>query len=186
MINTTAGDFDQLGVDFINKVRSHKNTSNPDYDDAALSTALLGQSIPYIRNRIKEFGKEINSELSSNSGSFGAMIANPPSTSKIGWTKERGYGSNGLTFLINDTAYNGYYLHGTPSVNTGNGEWTAQIYVEVIDHFGLDNNDLFKFEDMPLLGKGFTSWWLLHHVHGYVPFRSKMRFLFEISRDYIP
>jgi len=89
--------------------------------------------------------------------------------------------------LINDTQYNGYYLQTNPLIiNTVTGEWTADIYVEVIDHFGLDDGNLGKNQNRRIFnaGEGFTAWWILQHVRGYAPFRTKMRFLFKIRGNY--
>ena len=72
------------------------------------------------------------------------------------------------------------------------GEWEGVFYVEALDHFGLDNEDpnhrinlftipVFDFRvRSPLyqhLDHGFACWWTLQHLQGYVPFRTKLKFM---------
>jgi hypothetical protein len=60
-------------------------------------------------------------------------------------------------------------------------EWSMDIFVEILDHFGLDRNDVLTYQTLKPLGvpfrvAGFPAWWDLQHQRSYVPFKTKIRF----------
>lgn len=92
---------------------------------------------------------------------------------------------DGLKILLNDTEYTEVFLD---QFNSGpNGTWDAYITIVIHDHFGLDKNDVLKYQNVPLeIGLGFASWWLLQHVRNYVPFETIVRVQRKLSLVAVP
>ncbi|NRA48914.1 MAG: DUF3289 family protein [Phaeodactylibacter sp.] len=61
------------------------------------------------------------------------------------------------------------------------GNFTAFVYFEILDHFGLDKGDAVDWGNTPIVGKSFESWWHLQHKRGYTPFRTRVMMVFEIA-----
>jgi len=90
---------------------------------------------------------------------------------------------SGSTILINDVEKVEVYLEDI-DVNTTTGQWTATIYLKVIDHFGLDISDLTGRNTWRQGILGFTAWWRLQHQRDFKPFRTLLRIKTNINGKY--
>ena len=89
--------------------------------------------------------------------------------------------------MMNDTEYTKIHKQNY-NYDPNTKEWEGTFYIEVFDHFGLDDEDLGKFQNatFPFTinktpGRGFASWWLLQHHKGKKPFRTQMKFIVNIK-----
>lgn len=61
----------------------------------------------------------------------------------------------------------------------------------IYDHFGLDKNDVLKYQSKGLLsdpfnaGIGFAAWWRLQHTRGYKPLRTMIVLNASIKGEYM-
>lgn len=62
-----------------------------------------------------------------------------------------------------------------------NKTWKACLYVEVIDNFGLDDNDIKKFQSNLLVGRSFAAWYILQQRKGFRPFQTKIKMMYCIE-----
>ena len=91
--------------------------------------------------------------------------------------------TGGSTILLNDTEISSVYLENM-SVNTTAKTWSATIYVDVLDHFGLDDDDISGRNLWRRCIPGFGAWWTLQHKRDYMPFRSVLRIKTNINGTY--
>ena len=91
---------------------------------------------------------------------------------------EKEYYLQGPLILINDISQIIYYL--ADFEIDQNSNWQAIIQVQVIDHFGLEDEDPIKklFDLIPYqcLDCGFAAWWILQHKYNYKPFRTLIEY----------
>ena len=65
-------------------------------------------------------------------------------------------------------------------------EWQCTFYFQVFDNFGLDDEDLLKFQGYNsslLFGRKLASWWILQKVRNYKPFRTEIRHVVTLKGD---
>lgn len=76
---------------------------------------------------------------------------------------------HGLQILVNDTEKTDIYFKNYSL--DANGNWEAELIIEITDHFGMDKNDALNYQ-----GKhgGFGAWWTLQHKRNYKPFITKI------------
>lgn len=88
----------------------------------------------------------------------------------------------GLKIMMNDTEYSRVFIHSYDYISKTK-EGQGMFYIEVFDHFGLDNEDLIKFQNSwpAQIGRGFVAWWVLQQLKGKKPFRTQMKFLVKLK-----
>jgi Protein of unknown function (DUF3289) len=59
---------------------------------------------------------------------------------------------------------------------TGTGTLVYTLY----DHFGLDWEDVLKFQDYPIAGNGFKAWYILQHYRTAKPFITEIKFEYPL------
>ena len=179
---------EQASDEYIARFRSN---SASDYTNDKLRIEV--QRTPEWKNAVKTFGKNlvsvINKECKANpskcglASTYNAMKAELPIAQRPKFEVAT-YGKRALTFLINDTEAT-YFNIERLYVNPSTGRWTATVHMEIIDHFGLDYNDVIAYQDLRIkyikFGKGFSSWYLLQNKYKIKPFRSKLRYKIELA-----
>lgn len=150
------------------------------YENRSLSFLIANTN--QVKNKIKLFGQDFEDELERIDGNIDEF--QPLELARIrryifGFSN---YGRIGPTILINDVVKVSYYLQFF-DIDPG-GNWIGLFYVDVIDHFGLDdkdpNNKKFGLP-FQFLDDGFASWWILQRLRGYRPFRTNIKFLVRLS-----
>jgi hypothetical protein len=156
------------------------------YDDSDLINLL--QHTYELRNKVKQFGKILGEELKkvNYDKTKVRQIVLLPELRPI-FSRANGYLFIGPTILINDTEQINYYLKSC-EIDIVENKWKAYLDVEIIDHFGLDDDDptnKIKITGISMqyqfLHSGFAAWWILQHRRAYVPFITKIKFRAEIS-----
>jgi len=147
------------------------------YEDSDLSKEIIGTN--EVRNKVKLFGEELNELLASVGGDIEQIQGIDLDQSfHLVFGARQGYLTVGPTVLINDTEQINYYLQSYTIDDMG--KWQGYFYVEVWDHFGLDNNDPNnRILNIPyqFYHSGFACWWILQHRRNYIPFKTKIKFL---------
>jgi hypothetical protein len=144
-------------------------------DNTALSNAVM-KSIA-MQNYVKHIGAKLRHALSQNNGDFNnisiqlsdASIDRPRFSEK----------TTGLGILINDTEQTKIHILAS-SFDEDTGEFEAFLFFEILDHFGLDDGDVIEWGNSAF-GLNFQAWWLLQHHRGYVPFRTRIMNVFQIT-----
>jgi hypothetical protein len=154
------------------------------YDDVGLSNLI--KQTNELQNKVKRFGKIFENKLRGAEGDYNQINHfRLPQDLRYVFSKANGYLLKGPTILINDVSQVRYHLQSC--VFDSQGNWHGVFYVEVIDHFGLDNDDpnhgigpfsLLTYQDLHC---GFAAWWSLQHQHAYKPFRTRMRFIVALQ-----
>ena len=134
---------------------------------------------PTTRNFLKNFGYVLNNKLKETNGEI-----NNVQLFSLGDVRPIYNDNNyeGLRIMMNDTEYSSVFKQ-TYEYDSKTKGWQGTFYVEVFDHYGLDNDDLIKFRNSKPdhIGRGFVAWWLLHHHKGKKPFRTQMKFLVKLK-----
>lgn len=171
------GTLKEVGRSFVDKFLSeHGNLQNR---DQCMATAMFNDELSNVvrhtsemRNFMKRFGELFNTKLQEKEGNVNLIPEiemgdiHPHFRSKADLC-------NGLTIIINNTSQtrvwydNGFVLD-------AEGNWSADFFFEIVDHFGLDRTDLLSFQNKPISGDGFASWWVLQHRDGYRPFITRI------------
>ena len=122
-----------------------------------------------INNFTKEFGSILAAQLKITSGDINKInqIDIPQSVRPIFNGLFNKF--NGLQILVNDTEQTEVYLKNY-QIDT-NGNWEAEIVIEITDHFGLDKNDALNYQ---YKHSGFGAWWTLQFKRDYKPFITKI------------
>ncbi len=165
--NTSMGNLQLIGDEFIQRFRDKISS---DYYHLGLIEEV--RQSPNMINYMKSFGEQLNNRLRSNNGNIniGAPILMTTRPAFTGMYNR----FHGLTILINDTEHTTiYYLDGF-TLNSQTGVWSGNFYFEVTDHFGLDKEDVLKYQGVQL---GFAAWWVLQHKRDYPPYRTKFTIL---------
>jgi hypothetical protein len=134
----------------------------------------------HMISTIHDFGKYLNDELKLVNGNLNFVNWNDFSERYRPIFRD-GENSTGLRILINDTETMLVYSLGDYTYDVSTKQWSGSFYFQTFDNFGLDNEDLLKFQMHPLFGQGFASWWILQHKWGYHPFRTELRSVFKIK-----
>ncbi len=176
-IGTTISDLTGLGFvakDFIDKFSMNGSIIIP-YEHPTLNQKVAVRT-RYI-NFIKSFGKDLEERLSFAQGDISLV-------QKIEYFKGDNQKHpvfntlfdriNGLQILINDTEFTMIYEEPNSYIyNPQTKDWSINVIIKIIDHFGLDFNDVirYQFEDF---GAGFAGWYILQHKRNYVPFLTRI------------
>jgi uncharacterized protein DUF3289 len=171
---TSMGALETVGDEFIGHFRN--TTEIHDYHNPVLSAHVKDTKV--MKNFIKNFGERLNNALQANGGDINSilevempLIERPIFNSD--WHKIRGY-----TILINDTEQTTVNQMTDFQINLNTGDWSGSFFFEINDHFGLDRSDVLKYQG---INDGFAAWWLLQHVRGFIPFRTKIRVIAKIK-----
>lgn len=140
------------------------------------------------KNFIKKFGYDLNNELKNTNGNINSIPLIYYDREVInGHPIYNDSNIEGLKIMMNDTEYSKIHRQ-SYHFDSITKEWEGTFYIEVFDHFGLDDEDLIKFQNTTLpftlndtTGKGFASWWLLQHHKGRIPFRTQMKFIVTLK-----
>jgi hypothetical protein len=157
--------------DYIQRFRSKNST---DYFHHDLSEEV--RKSPEMRNYMKLFGYLLNKEIKGNIN-FSSIKINmdkihPVFKSNMEFSTSNKYNLiHGLQILINDTEATNIWNLGNLGIDLQTGEWTGTFIFEVTDHFGLDKDDVLKYQQF---SRGFAAWWVLQHKKNYPAFRSKI------------
>jgi hypothetical protein len=151
----------------------HENEAKFDYYNEQLSTMVMNST--QMRNWLKTYGKDLNDELIETEGDIDEVIA-PSDVSRPALNE-----SHALTILINDTQKTNVYRLDSYNYDTQTGEWDCHFLVNVIDHFGLDDDDVIDFQNHFPGGNGFIAWWALQHRYGWAPFRTDIWFVVHLG-----
>lgn len=143
-------------------------TDGSKYYDQALSTYVMNST--KMRNWLKQYGKELNDELTANNGNINNIIV--PNIQRPAMNENNGFG-----ILINDTQQTFMYLLDSWEFDSNTGEWNGRFMVNVTDNFGLDDDDAEQFQYIP----GFVAWWALQHRRGWHPFVTDIWFVVRLS-----
>jgi len=160
-----------------------KNKTGGDYYNTDLSNVLRSSGPMY--NALKNIGQNISSTLKNNTqfqnnpNSFmfnEFLLANCRPVFSGDWI-------SGSTILLNDVEINQVYLESL-NVNKDAHTWSATLYLNILDHFGLDDDDI-SGQNLWRRGViGFGAWWTLQHKRDYTPFRSVVRLRTNINGSY--
>jgi hypothetical protein len=148
------------------------------YDDPDISELIMQTN--EVKNKVKTFGLDFQIKLEEVNGQIELISSEIlPNDLRYIFSAANGYLFKGPTILINDVSQVRYHLQSFDIDTVGN--WQGIFYVEVVDHFGLDNNDpnhrLKRVFTYQFLNDGFASWWILQHRRNYKPFRTKIKFV---------
>lgn len=156
--------------------RSFNNLST-DYFSPIMSNAAKNHVS--MKNFIKIFGNSLNDQLKLKS--IDQIVIQLFNTHpKFNNTSDN---LSGLRIMLNDTEYSEIFIQNY-TYNPITQEWVGTFYIEVFDHFGLDDLDLKSYQNSwpSVVGGGFASWWILQHKKNKAtPFRTKMKFLVELK-----
>ncbi len=158
------GQLRQVAHEFVNLFKT--NTS----PNTVATNPILNQKVEIsgvFANFTKKFGARLQTKLRETNGDINGMsIQMEDVHPKFG-----GYYNMvaGLTILLNDTEQTTIRLESYDPLP--NGKFIAVIEVTIMDHFGLDKNDVVSKQHMH---DGFSAWWILQHNRGYVPFQTKV------------
>ncbi len=148
----------------------HENDDNTlNYYNELLSTTVMNST--NMKNWIRRYGLELNTQLSANDGDIDAVNA-------FTIARPRLNESNGFTILINDTQETNVFRLDSYNFDQQTGEWNCRFIINVKDHFGLDDNDV---RDFQWHHAGFISWWMLQKIHAQAPFITDIWFVVQIS-----
>jgi len=150
-----------------------------------MSNAAKGKTT--TKDFIKKFGDDLNNNLKLNNGNINTIpFIIYPEALRIHPIFDDS-NTEGLRIMMNDTEYTKIHRQ-SYNFDPITREWEGTFYIEVFDHFGLDDGDLVKFQNATLPytlnkkpGKGFASWWLLQHHKGRKPFRTQMKFIVTLK-----
>lgn len=161
-----------------------------DYFSAIMSNEAKNHE--NVKNFIKKFGELLNDELQKQKGDINKVTALDLKQlrPKFNLFADNFYG---LTVMMNDTEHARIYKQYF-NFNPSTKKWEGTFYIEVFDHFGLDNKDLLKFQNykitikgfeigdnLPVMDEGFEAWWLLQHTRYKKPFRTVMKFIVDLK-----
>lgn len=148
-----------------------KFKNNPtvfDYYNSSLSTHVM-ESIN-MRNWLKDYGYELNERLKEKNGEINDVI--PPEIPRPAMNENMGF-----TLLINDTQKVNTYLLDSWDFDSTTGAWEGYFMVNLVDHFGLDDDDAVDYQYSP----GFVSWWALQYRKGWHPFKTDIWFVVQLG-----
>jgi hypothetical protein len=149
---------------FFNKISS-------DHYTTGLSEHI--RNSPNMRNYMKLFGAELNKTLKSNGGNiYLNPIIDMGNVRPVFGGKHNRW--HGLTILLNDTEMTDVWYIDNFNLNNDTKVWSADLYFEVTDHFGLDKHDALTYQSPLAAAPGFAAWWALQHRKDYPPFRTKI------------
>ena len=148
----------------------HENPSVFNYYNPILSTMTMNST--KMRNWLKDYGFELNDRLAFNSGNINNVV--PVVIPRVALDE-----NNSFTILINDTQETKVYRLDSYTIDPQTGKWDCYFLVNVVDHFGLDDDD--AVDTQYLLG--FVAWWALQHRRGWWPFRTDIWFVAHLSGD---
>ncbi len=176
---TSVGELDLVARDFIYQF-SINTSVNFEYENLDLNR-VVAKRTRYI-NYIISFAKDLENKLNYQSGNILTMstIVYYNNDKQLHPTFSTDYDKvHGLQILMNDTEYTDIFLEpNTYSYSSATKIWSAIIVVKIIDHFGLDTEDIYKFKDVEIkglpVGDGFAAWYALQHNKGYVPFLTRV------------
>jgi hypothetical protein len=153
-----------VGMQMIEKFKT--NTSNNTiFTNDVLNSKINESSEMYIF--LKRVGIELQTSLLVNKGDISKVDIKMNNIRPIFNSFYNKF--HGLQILINDTEYTEVQLD---NFEIGaSGAWWADVTVTVNDHFGVDKADALKYQSY---NSGFSSWWILQHVNGFVPFKTKV------------
>ena len=153
-----------------------RNTEVVPYYSEVLSRKVFNHVS--VNNFIKVFANEFESQIIEHNGILVDMelITLPMDEPRPKFNLPEDY-LNGLKILVNDTEHTLVYVDDL-SVDFDSGDWSASFYLRIEDNFGLDDDDLIKFQNISL---GFSSWWMMQHVHNIIPFISDIRVKINVA-----
>lgn len=192
--NSSLGGYQNVGNVFLEKFYSGNYAT---YVGDALPELIRSENETI--NAIKRFGLIFESEFigkNKNIDSVGAIRVRQ--RERPSYSRANGYLLRGPTILLNDVNEVDYYLNFF-NFNDATGDWQALLYMEIIDHFGLDDQDpqntvttipggtVLGVEIEPTtiqyqtLNDGFASWWILQKTRNFRPFVVKLRIMASVS-----
>ncbi len=141
MIDFSSGVLEDVAIQMANTFFINSSPSNhyhlPNLSSAAYAT-------PEMNNFIIFFGKELEKELKNQNGdinkiqSFTLLQDQHP--------KFNSYIGSGLTICMNDTEQSFIYLKpNTYSYSPTTGYWNAEFDILILDHFGMDDDDVLGY-----------------------------------------
>jgi hypothetical protein len=174
-----------IGTAFIDKFLAQKGPYR-EYANTALNEKISNH--PALINYTKSFAKSLNEKLKLTGGDInqiGQFEIDNDFRVKFNTFFDR---VKGYQILINDTEQCDVQLL-SYSYNPNNNKWLAEVYIEIQDNFGLDTEDVLKFQTLKLWGwpvlviEGFPSWWYLQHNRNYSPLKTIIRIKASIIGD---
>jgi hypothetical protein len=139
------------------------------YRNQELNEAVKNNTV--FKNFTKNFAKVFNDNLRIANGDINSVNSfEIPQDLHPKFNSESDLFS-GFTILIDDTAETEVEITDYTIVN---GKWKATFIITITDWFGMDNNDVDKYQYVPYIGNGFAAWWLLQHTRGYKPLETKI------------
>ncbi len=148
----------------------HENPSVFNSYNPILSTMTMNST--KMRNWLKDYGFELNDRLAFNSGNINNVV-------EVVIPRVALNENNSFTILINDTQETKVYRLDSYTFDPQTGKWDCYFLVNVVDHFGLDDDDAVDTQYLP----GFVAWWALQHRRGWWPFRTDIWFVAHLSGD---
>ena len=169
---TSTGTLETVGDIMIDRFR---NNIGGQFTNATLSQAVFDNS--KFQNFIVKFGKELHLALAANNWDIDQVptITMPQQDRPVFNGLHNKF--HGLQILINDTEETIIELTNF-SINANTHKWTADLNITIKDHFGLDKNDAFTYQDYHA---GFAAWWTLQHCRGYRPFETNISFKMQLQ-----
>jgi len=179
LFNATTRDDPQMAAIADLFIDRFRNKLGGEYHNTDLTAKVMYHSS--VVNYLDLFGKELNKQLKLKNGDINTvptinMLDNRPKFNKP-WDRTRGF-----QILINDTESTDIELK-QYAFNSVSNKWIATLYVEITDHFGLDKLDALTYQHK-WFASGFASWWILQHVKGYKPFKTKIQFEVTILGEF--
>lgn len=165
-----------IGTAFIDKFLAAKGVYR-DYSNAGFNEKVSEH--PALINYTKTFAKLLNEKLKLTGGDINQIDVfkiDDENRVKFNTLFDR---VNGYQILINDTEQCDIHLL-SYAYNPNNNKWLAEVYIEIQDNFGLDTEDVLKFQTLKLWGwpvlvvEGFPSWGYLQHNRNYSPLKTKI------------
>lgn len=143
------------------------------YYNETLSEKMM--ETPSMRNWLKNYGFRLNNELRDAEGDINAIV------SPTGVDRPSLNDSYASIILINDTHQTEMYRLDSYNFDAETGRWSCYFVVNVVDHFGLDDDDVVDFQDHFPGGNGFIAWWTLQHRHDWRPFNTDIWFVVQLG-----
>lgn len=165
---------EDVAIEMANTFFINNNAENHFHFENLSSAAY---ATPEMHNFIVKFGEMFHLKLKEQNGDVSKVIAFD--ISNVFRPKFSAYQVTGLTICINDTEKSSvYYSPTTYTYDPTTKYWECEFTFLVIDHFGLDNDDVLSYQNW---NEGFASWWMLQHCYDFKPFITDIRFKVKLK-----
>lgn len=157
------GSLETVALDMVDFFDNNTSVNNIYMNDELSINVMFSVQ---MRNFVKTYGKLLNDNLKTQGIDFDEVILMTDYKRPVFNTYANRL--SGLQICINDTEETRVYRSNF-MIDPNTNEWSCDLTIVLIDHFGLDNNDVRSYQ---MWNDGFAAWWRLQKLHGQIPFRT--------------